>query len=37
MFESRHVFRPTGQALAAPQRQPDYDSVWDGFGKSFKG
>jgi len=37
MFESRHVFRPPGQALAAPQRQPDYDSVWDGFGNSFKG
>jgi len=37
MFESRHVFRPTGQALAAPQRQPDYDSVWDGFRKGFAG
>jgi homogentisate 1,2-dioxygenase len=36
MFESRHVFRPTGQALAAPQLQSDYDSVWDGFRKSFK-
>ena len=37
MFESRHVFRPTGQALAAPQLQPDYDSVWDGFRKGFTG
>lgn len=31
MFESRHVFRPTAQALAAPNLQPDYDEVWDGF------
>jgi homogentisate 1,2-dioxygenase len=35
MFESRHVFRPTGQALAAPQLQPDYDHVWEGFRKGF--
>ncbi|OVZ61054.1 homogentisate 1,2-dioxygenase [Pigmentiphaga sp. NML030171] len=31
MFESRHVFRPTAQALAAPNLQPDYDEVWRGF------
>ncbi|MPS25489.1 MAG: homogentisate 1,2-dioxygenase [Alcaligenaceae bacterium] len=31
MFESRHVYRPTVQALAAPNLQPDYDEVWDGF------
>ena len=31
MFESRHVFRPTRQALEAGNLQPDYDSVWDGF------
>lgn len=31
MFESRHVFRPTAQALAAPNLQPDYDDVWSGF------
>ncbi|MCR6476832.1 homogentisate 1,2-dioxygenase [Variovorax sp. ZS18.2.2] len=31
MFESRHVFRPTAQALAAANLQPDYDTVWHGF------
>ena len=31
MFESRHVFRPTRQALEAGNLQPDYDSVWGGF------
>ncbi len=31
MFESRHVFRPTAQALSADNLQPDYDTVWDGF------
>ncbi len=31
MFESRHVFRPTAQALSAANLQPDYDSVWRGF------
>ena len=31
MFESRHVFRPTAQALAAANLQPDYDAVWQGF------
>jgi len=36
MFESRHVLRPTAQALAAPQLQTDYDHVWDGFRSMFK-
>jgi homogentisate 1,2-dioxygenase len=31
MFESRHVFRPTAQALAAANRQRTYDAVWSGF------
>ncbi|TFZ04260.1 homogentisate 1,2-dioxygenase [Ramlibacter rhizophilus] len=31
MFESRHVFRPTPSALAAPNLQPGYDEVWAGF------
>ncbi|MEO5738542.1 MAG: homogentisate 1,2-dioxygenase domain-containing protein, partial [Variovorax sp.] len=31
MFESRHVFRPTAQALAARNLQVDYDAVWQGF------
>jgi len=31
MFESRHVFRPTAQALQAANLQPDYDTVWQGF------
>jgi homogentisate 1,2-dioxygenase len=36
MFESRHVFRPTADALQAANRQPDYDAVWDGFKRNFK-
>jgi homogentisate 1,2-dioxygenase len=36
MFESRHVFRPTPQALEASFRQPDYDRVWDGFTNRFQ-
>ena len=31
MFESRHVFCPTAQALSAENLQPDYDTVWNGF------
>ena len=31
MFESRHVFRPTAQALQAGNLQLDYDAVWSGF------
>jgi homogentisate 1,2-dioxygenase len=33
MWESRYVFRPTRAALSAPELQPDYDRVWDGFEK----
>ncbi|WP_454674922.1 homogentisate 1,2-dioxygenase [Achromobacter pestifer] len=36
MFESRHVFRPTAEALAAPNLQPDYDMVWAGFTRHFE-
>ncbi|KQP23413.1 homogentisate 1,2-dioxygenase [Pseudorhodoferax sp. Leaf267] len=35
MFESRHVFRPTAQALHASHLQVDYDAVWSGFSKQF--
>ena len=37
MFESRHVFRPTAQALSAPHLQSDYDEAWKDFSvaKSF--
>ena len=35
MFESRHVFRPTAQALQAAHLQRSYDSVWDGFESHF--
>ena len=35
MFESRHVFRPTAQALAASHLQRGYDQVWDGFQDRF--
>jgi len=35
MWESRYVLRPTRFALAAPELQPDYESVWDGFRKQF--
>jgi len=31
MWESRYVFRPTRAALESPQRQKDYDKVWNGF------
>jgi len=31
MWESRHVFRPTGFAMKAKELQKDYDRVWDGF------
>ena len=36
MWESRYVFRPTRFALAAPQRQKAYESIWDGFKKRFR-
>jgi len=31
MFESRHVFRPTAQALQASNLQANYDTAWQGF------
>jgi homogentisate 1,2-dioxygenase len=31
MWESRHVFRPTGFAMQCKQLQKDYDKVWNGF------
>ncbi|MCJ0764885.1 homogentisate 1,2-dioxygenase [Variovorax terrae] len=37
MFESRHVFQPTPQALGAANLQPDYDEVWSGFKAHFRG
>jgi homogentisate 1,2-dioxygenase len=37
MFESRHIFKPTAQALAAPNLQGDYDAVWKGFRSAFSG
>ena len=36
MWESKYVFRPTKFALDAPQRQKNYEAVWDGFRKHFK-
>lgn len=37
MFETRFVLRPTRFALETPALQRDYDSVWAGFEKLFKG
>jgi homogentisate 1,2-dioxygenase len=37
MWESRYVFRPTSLALSAPELQTDYDKVWDGFAKLYRG
>jgi homogentisate 1,2-dioxygenase len=34
MFESRHVLRPTGWAMATSLLQPGYDACWDGFAKA---
>jgi homogentisate 1,2-dioxygenase len=31
MWESRYVFQPTRFAMAARERQKDYDAVWSGF------
>jgi len=31
MLESRYVFHPTTYAMHSPQRQPNYDAVWNGF------
>jgi homogentisate 1,2-dioxygenase len=35
MFETRHVIRPTRQALESPQRQRDYQECWKGLRKHF--
>lgn len=35
MFESRHVIRPTAQALDAAHRQRDYQACWQGLRKHF--
>jgi homogentisate 1,2-dioxygenase len=36
MFESRHVFAATEQALQCPSRQRDYQQCWQGLTKHFK-
>jgi homogentisate 1,2-dioxygenase len=37
MWESRYVFCPTRAAMDAPERQQDYDRVWDGFATRYTG
>jgi homogentisate 1,2-dioxygenase len=37
MFETRLVVRPTKFALETPALQKDYDTVWAGFEKMFRG
>ena len=37
MFETRLAVRPTRFALETPALQKDYDAVWAGFEKMFKG
>ena len=37
MFETRQVLHPTRHAQSIPSLQPDYDSVWDGLPKMFRG
>jgi homogentisate 1,2-dioxygenase len=37
MFESRWMLVPTRQAMEAAHRQPDYDAVWGGLTRSFRG
>jgi homogentisate 1,2-dioxygenase len=36
MFESRWTIQPTAQAMSAPFRQPDYDTVWSGLKRQFR-
>ena len=36
MFETAAIIRPTRFALAAPQRQKNYETIWHGFKKKFK-
>ena len=35
MFETRQLLCPTQHALAIPELQSGYDSVWDGLRKNF--
>ncbi|HEY6212379.1 MAG TPA: homogentisate 1,2-dioxygenase domain-containing protein, partial [Vicinamibacterales bacterium] len=35
MFETRHILRPSAEALDAPQRQRDYWRCWQGLKKNF--
>ncbi|HZR50849.1 MAG TPA: homogentisate 1,2-dioxygenase [Streptosporangiaceae bacterium] len=37
MFESRWMIVPTRQAMEAAHRQQDYDAVWHGLARSFRG
>jgi homogentisate 1,2-dioxygenase len=37
MFESRWMIIPTRQAMDAGHRQQDYDAVWSGLTRSFRG
>ena len=37
MWESRWVLKPTRFAMAARERQKNYDAVWDGFRKKYPG
>jgi homogentisate 1,2-dioxygenase len=37
MFESRWMMIPTRQAMEAPHRQDDYDAVWSGLTRAFRG
>jgi len=37
MLETRQVLRATRLALGAGNRQPDYDSVWNGLRRNFRG
>jgi homogentisate 1,2-dioxygenase len=34
-FETREPLKFTQQALDSPQRNPDYDSLWQGFENRF--
>jgi homogentisate 1,2-dioxygenase len=36
MFETRWPVVPTGSALSAGHRQPDYDAVWEGLARNFR-
>jgi homogentisate 1,2-dioxygenase len=36
MFETRTVIHPTAQAMAAPERQRDYQDCWKGLARNFR-